>query len=224
MKNKWFGDIHDFRKYGLLCFLAKFYKEIAIDWMLTDKIPNTKDGNKIQFANCNRKYYWAPKSSGEMQRKIWEYLHAFHIAKRTRNVSCASEIFNLFPSCDKIKILKTRNEICSDRPRLIFFDADNGFVDREGSSSIYVSVNEIKTAFYIGNDILLYQHRPRKILNELIEEKCSILRKITENPPLVFKAGSVIYFLLWHEDFVDDIINAFKEADFTDAYLSIVNR
>ena len=220
MKNKWFGDIHDFRKYGLLCFLAQFYKEISIDWMLTDHILNTKDGNKTQFADSNRQYYWAPKSSGEIQKRIWGYLHDFHAKQRERQVSCASEIFDMF-SCRNIKTLKTRNEIYSDKSHLIFFDADNGFVDRKVSSPIYISVSEINSAFDKGNDILLYQHRPRKTLKELIEEKCSILSNITKNRPLVFKAGSVVYFLLWHEDL--DIRTAFKKANFTDAYLSIVN-
>ena len=35
MKNQWFGDMYDFRKYGLLLFLAKYYSKIHVCWMLT---------------------------------------------------------------------------------------------------------------------------------------------------------------------------------------------
>ena len=240
MKNQWFGDIHDFRKYGLLCYLAKYYDEILVDWMLTGDIKKTNDGKKIKFAN--RKYYWAPAKSGEIQKEIWNFFNKFHHSepRQKREVSRAVDIFaldifsqshrkcNFITSSDENWELKKTDPL--DKNSLMFFDADNGIADDinrktiAGNNNPYIYSDEIKSAFSEGHDILVYQHIPRMTLDKLIDEKRSILKKTTSNSTLIFKAGGVVYFLLLHDNGVAaNIRRGFRDARFTNAYLSIVD-
>jgi hypothetical protein len=42
-----FGDLHDYRKLGILRILAQQYKKIGICWMLTRNDPIIKDGKRM---------------------------------------------------------------------------------------------------------------------------------------------------------------------------------
>ena len=67
MKNQWFGDQYDFRKYGLLYFLCeKYYKKLLVAWMLT-KNDSFKEGT--------------------IQAKIWNCLNSRKKSNMLKNVS-----------------------------------------------------------------------------------------------------------------------------------------
>ncbi len=58
MKNQYFGDINDYRKYGLLRALIKMAScKIAVCWMLTPD-DGRPDGQQIKYLQHPKKY-WA---------------------------------------------------------------------------------------------------------------------------------------------------------------------
>ena len=67
MKNQWFGDKYDFRKYGILCFLERYYTRVLVDWMLTE----------------NDVYAYG------IQSKVWDLIQSH------KNVSFAEDWFKL---------------------------------------------------------------------------------------------------------------------------------
>ena len=196
MKNQWFGDRYDFRKYGLLYFLSKnYYDSIMVAWMLTeDDIPK----------------------EGTIQAKIWG-----HLSSR-KKVAFAQEIFDDLPQEKKIIFFdKYLNHInrqswldelkkkCSkEAPSLIFFDADNGFEDADNGfedttrmkKETYIYLDEIKDFTYNGIDVLLYQHRTQKMLKRF-ETMCDDqMRLLTEkgysNIKIIKATGDLAFFLI----------------------------
>ena len=48
MKNQYFGDVNDYRKYGLLRGLVEERQKLGVCWMLTPS-DGTSDGQKIRY-------------------------------------------------------------------------------------------------------------------------------------------------------------------------------
>ncbi len=50
MKHQYFGDINDYRKYGLLRQLSNFGQiATSVCWMLTPDAPGNVDGQKLAY-------------------------------------------------------------------------------------------------------------------------------------------------------------------------------
>ncbi len=182
MKNQYFGDINDFRKYALLRILIGMDNlRIAVCWMLTAD-DGGPDGEKI-------KYLYHPDRWMLFDQGLYEELREAVIVDKERNVARA-ESPGILP-CAKFhkeilsddferrrgyfEILWETAEACD----LVFFDPDNGMEikskpkGRKGSSK-YLYWDELVEAYSRGYSVLVYQHFPRvdreHFITDLAEE------------------------------------------------------
>ncbi len=95
MKNQYAGDLHDFRKLGILRILANFYEKIGVCWLLTNN-DERDDGEFRKYLNdkkYNRKYKIFDKKLYEKLRG--QYLRNGELLdKQSRNVKQLETILN----------------------------------------------------------------------------------------------------------------------------------
>ena len=178
MKNQYFGDENDYRKYGLLRVLGNRNSlSIGICWMLTES-DGRNDGGRTVYLT---KLLW--------RRHDPDLYDA--LVRIVRNDRCRDVARVDSPSILKGMIFQS-SVIFDNRDErrryfqeamhrfkgvdLIFFDPDNGIevrstpLGRKGSSK-FVYWNELKEAFNAGHSLLVYQHFPRVKRITFIEQR-----------------------------------------------------
>ena len=240
MKDKYFGDKHDFRKYVLLSFLQECTGyTIAINWMRTkfEANPDNADGNKRNY-----------KSWSNNNERIYKILQQSKVQNDSRSVE-DFQALNILPdntllwstyvpdrdnAASKNKLKELRKKWYADflsfskKANMIFFDPDNGIEVKSApkgtkESYKYLYCDEIKDVFLRGQDILIYQHKPRMTLENMIQGKRSMLVPITKRSPLIFVAGEVVYFFLTHNiETSMEVVKEFKNKEFSPDFLSII--
>jgi len=187
MKNQYFGDINDYKKYGLLRLLNGC-KQIrtAVCWMLT---PNDSrpDGHRIDYLR-------QPEKWGGFDPVVYQFLREQVIERQIRNVNTL-ESSNILPTC------RFYSGVIQDSPSsrreylqrflefahgtgLAFFDPDNGMevksvpFDRKYSSK-YLYWTEVENSFSAGHSLLVYQHLPRKPREPFIRNLADRFRDVT---------------------------------------------
>ena len=222
MKNQYFGDINDYKKYGLLRNLANNgqYK-IGVCWMLTAD-DGRSDGKFITYLNDPRRYR-------QYDPVLFDLLQKWVISENNRNVSVAENI-GILPNAeyysefltdsqsDRVAYFKEMKEKLSTCD-LIFFDPDNGIetkskIKGRQDSAKFIYWDEIGATFQSGQSILIYQHFPR-------EERTSFIQRIVNeiqvrlNPSKVywFQTSQVVYFLAVQKKHSDYIVTRIKSLD-----------
>lgn len=152
MKNQYFADINDYKKYLLIDDLSHYYESIDVCWMLTadDK---RQDGRKVSYLF---------NESKRSDRKIYDCLRNL-IIQGIRNVE-AIEQSGILPVRKYYKQLDDIN--LGDMPELLFLDPDNGIEVNstpygKTSSDRYVYFRDMNKFLDRGSDLLIYQHYPR---------------------------------------------------------------
>jgi hypothetical protein len=203
LKNKYFGDVNDFRKYGILRGLVETDLNLLVCWMLTDD-DNRNDGDKVQYLTDVKKYrYYDPQ--------LFDFL-ATELLIRNRRCVKAIEESNLLGHSKFISTILNdnifsrdmwKNELLShSRTDIVFFDPDNGVEVksvRKGThgSSKYIYIDELQEVWKMGASLLIYQHFPRIQRDVFLSNIASIFRnRFNPNKILVFETGHVAFFLL----------------------------
>jgi hypothetical protein len=215
MKNQYFGDINDYRKYGLLRGLSnKGQISTLVCWMLTEN-DSRPDGKFISYLENKEKF-------SKYDPELFNILSGC-LKSKNRNVGLCRDN-NIIPNTDYYESIipdnkDQRNNYFENlypiaaKHDLIFLDPDNGIEvksARKGNkgSSKYSYLDEIKTLYEQGKSLLIYQHfiRERIIsfiirLSDKLKETtdCSIVFPIL-TPKVVFfllpKIGTEEYFYL----------------------------
>jgi hypothetical protein len=185
MKNQYFGDINDYKKYSLLRILGGHGQiRTTVCWVLT-KDDNRSDGSRI-------KYLEKPEQWQNYDPVVFKYLRYSVLKKGMRDVSMIERDY-ILPNCsfyreyigdDSSSREKYFNKFYSfsKGTDLIFFDPDNGLEvnsvprGKKGSSK-YVYWDEIRTSYEAGHSVLIYQHFPRKPRELFLR---NLVRKIRE--------------------------------------------
>ena len=166
MKNQYFGDINDYRKYGLLRTLAGGGKlRTTICWMLTPDDQRT-DGLLISYLED-------PAQWRHFDPELFDILKSCISQPNNRSVDWA-EANQVIPAANYYsKILPSQknerqqyfNELweVATGQDLVFFDPDNGIEVKSvppgtKHSNKYIYWNELADAFARGHSILVYQH------------------------------------------------------------------
>jgi hypothetical protein len=204
LKNQYFGDINDYRKYGLLRILTN-YGEIktAVCWMLTPD-DGRGDGGRVG-------YLLQPAKWRDLDPPLFDHLAEVVLRRGSRNVA---EIGNsgILPSCvflsdtvpDDEKSREAYFQRLTDMTQgcdLVFFDPDNGIevetkqVGRKGSSK-YIYWHEIEQFWNARHSLLIYQHFPRVQRDFFIEAKARQLMERTGAPEVISFRTSHVVFLL----------------------------
>lgn len=166
MKHQYFGDVNDYRKYGLLRALQSGHEgNLLVAWMLT-----TDDGSSD---GGFRKYLQEPARWAHYDPELFEGLHSLLGSKATPSVS-SMERSGLLPraayhSAPVPDALRERETWRTDLLRaaagvdLVFLDPDNGVEVRSKpagrkDSSKYVRWVEVEDLWSAGCSVLIYQH------------------------------------------------------------------
>jgi hypothetical protein len=204
MKNQYFGDVNDFRKYGLLRLLTiQDRLRLGVCWMLTEP-DGRRDGEHRSYLSKPAEYRhrdpdlfdWLKRAVNKTQHLRTTRLEAsgllgqttFQSAGLTDNLSQRSEYFRecaaLFAGCD-----------------LVFFDPDNGMEVqsvRPGrkNSCKYLWWDEVDSTFTAGSSVLIYQHFPRKPRAAFIARMTENLRQRTRAATAFVYRTPYVLFLL----------------------------
>lgn len=176
MKNQYFGDINDFRKYGLLRVLRNASGlSVGVCWFLTED-DGGADGEL-------RKYLRNPKRWRHYDPQLYDTLQRLNDNSVQRSIALARE-WELVPGASYFDAVLTDNRparaayLDSARQALgdcdiVFVDPDNGIEvpsTKFGSSgsSRYVYWRELHTMYASGQSILMYQHFPRVVRERFV--------------------------------------------------------
>lgn len=167
MKNQYFGDVNDYRKYGLLRGLAGAGCRVGVCWLLT--LDDAGGDGEL------RQYLAKPSRWRKYDPELYDALLRLRQPEIPRNVRDAGE-WGLVPGATYF------NEVLSDNSAqrdeyfrralnalggcdVIFFDPDNGIeVQSTGrgkrGSVRYIYWAELRQAYGNGHSLLVYQHFP----------------------------------------------------------------
>jgi hypothetical protein len=204
MKNQYYGDINDYKKYSLIRHLVSNGKiETAICWVLTEN-DDLNDGKKT-------KYLEQPEIWQKYDPIVFNLLRETVLENGNRNVQNV-ENGDIIPNCrfyNKLMVddINRRESFFSqlykfaDGVDLIFFDPDNGMEVKsvpygKKKSSKYIYWNEIETAFELGYSILLYQHFPRKPREPFIHNLVKHFRDLENIQKIITYCTHHVAFIL----------------------------
>ncbi len=201
MKNQYFGDVNDYRKYGLLrCFVEAGF-DLGVCWMLTpDGLSN--DGQKTRY--LQQPNVWRAHDS-----QLFDFL-----AERVRNEARAvSEI----EESDLLQRTRYFSDILDDGAasramymasalpslsptNLLFFDPDNGLEVKSvkygaSGSSKFLYWNEVEQAWKTGASLLIFQHFARESRAAFVSRLSDELERRTGSPLVAAIHTSHVVFL-----------------------------
>lgn len=206
MKNKYFGDINDYRKYGLIRLLSDHGRfGTGICWMLTaDDL--RKDGLRTAYLE---ERYW--QKWRRFDAELFDALYQAVMVDGQRDVSVAQSASILPRMRFHSEMLTdggdTRSRFFQDALKtfrgveLVFFDPDNGIevpstpYGRRGSAK-YIYWREMETAFKKGHTLLIYQHFPRVERTGFIKEQAAKLKKLGSREIHTYRTSHVVFFLI----------------------------
>jgi hypothetical protein len=212
VKNQYFGDVNDYRKYGLLRLLSGNGKlPIGVCWMLTPDDERT-DGEKIE--------YLEPKHSGKYRffdPDLYDSLQN-KLANGSRNIGHFdssllpnSSFWSKVISDDASERSKYFSEaydwFSQNKSELVFYDPDDGLANLGKSkhpmkpskkySSKKIFSDEIKTTIHKGMSVLLYQHFIRETREKFVARLGKQLASYTAAQTCFsFWTPHVVFFLI----------------------------
>jgi hypothetical protein len=205
MKNQYFGDINDYRKYGLLRLLTKCGEiKTAVCWMLTPD-DGRGDGGFIGYLEQPNKWQ-------AFDEPLFDRLRELVLTQNLRDVRGA-ETSAILPAC------RFAPGFLPDDPdgrgryfdafvdlaqgcELVFFDPDNGIEVKSKpygrkDSSKFLYWREIERLWSGGHSLLIYQHFPRAKRDVFVEHKARELAERTRAPEIIsFRTSHVVFFLV----------------------------
>jgi hypothetical protein len=223
VKNQYFGDVNDYRKYGLLRAIQSVASlDLLVAWMLTPD-DGSWDGGKTAYLS-------RPERWRHFDPDLFDGLRTAIAPGSPRGVASA-EAASLIPGArffaqavpdarDSRAAWGRSLFDASDGADLVFLDPDNGI--EIGSkplghrdSSKYVYWNEIVSTWRGGASLLIYQHFPRRPRDQFVAESVAKLRART-SPALVsaLRTSHVLFLLaaqLHHADALGSAVVAVKD-------------
>jgi crotonobetainyl-CoA:carnitine CoA-transferase CaiB-like acyl-CoA transferase len=204
MKNQYFGDINDYRKYGLLrCLSGQGVLRTAICWMLTPD-DDRGDGGRTGYLH-------EPGKWRAYDPPLFDSLAGCLAQRGSRNIVWA-ESSGILPGATFYTNLLTDNAaerrqylreflVAARDCELVFFDPDNGLevgsvpYGRSGSRK-YLYWHELRDAFQATHSILVYQHFPRVRREPFIEAQSQrVLSETGASEVLSFRTAHVLFLL-----------------------------
>jgi hypothetical protein len=204
MKHQYFGDINDYRKYGILRILADSGLKTTVCWMLT-KDDHRSDGRHIHYLH-------QPEEFRHYDPPLFDLLHSAVIKKKNRTVNrvnsqklISSTRYHSAILTDELEKRSSFFQKLSGITKnsdIIFFDPDNGIEVKskpkgKKDSCKYLYWDEIEHFWKIDYSLLIYQHFPRVNRMSYIRSLTKELRSNTGAAEIItFKISTVAFFLL----------------------------
>ena len=222
MKNQYFGDINDYRKYGLLRVLSDGGRNrIAVCWMLTES-DKRSDGNKTG-------YLLAGKTHRNLDPELFDALHDSVIRRQRRHIQEVDSL-RIVPSATYYADPASRDPIVrrdwlmrfladANGHDIAFFDPDNGIEVKSSPkvhwrSTKHVYWDELMQTYGAGLSLLVYQHFPRRPHGAFVEEMGrTIASRVGASRVHNFRTSDVVFFLvprIEHQDRLEPLAEAIK--------------
>jgi hypothetical protein len=220
MKDQYFGDINDYKKFGLLrSIISASEIKILIAWMLT-KDDGSTDGKFIEYLSKPEKWL---KYDEALYLEIANLLEK----NKKREVSLiertdllgGSEFYSKFVPDNSEHRENWLSELINGAKNsdLIFLDPDNGLEIKSKkygtkNSSKFLYWHEVEELWKKGKSLLIYQHFIREKRELFIER---MLNSLSHNTPSsiveAFSTSNVVFLLALqpeHHNFHQSIINS----------------
>ncbi len=198
MKNQYFGDLNDYRKYALLRGFVRAGGQVTVCWMLTTD-DGRSDGNRVKYLNLPRRWK-------KYDAALFEFLAAQrHCANRNLAVIESSGLLGdcvfhsaVVPPEEEHRAAYFRDLTSRSRSsNLVFLDPDNGFeVASLKDSTKYLYWNEVRDLYSSGKSVLVYQHLPRVKRTTYIPQLLDQAKKVTRAREAYAYLGGFSVFVL----------------------------
>ncbi len=224
MKNQYFGDINDYKKYGILRILSGGGAiKTSVCWMLTPD--NDKNEGKF-ITYLNKPDKWRAYDS-----ELFDSLLKSISLNTGRSVKSAdqlklidnAEYFEKILGNLKVERQNYFQEFdgCTAGSDLIFFDPDNGievdsFPAGRLNSGKYIYWKEIIKYYQDGHSLLVYQHFPRirrDIYINSISEK--INARLRTDAIIYYQTANVLFILIPQKQKIDYFLEKTKRIEST---------
>jgi hypothetical protein len=234
MKNQYFGDINDYRKYGLMRALSGLGEiTTAVCWMLTPDDGRT-DGSFTDYLH-------QPDKWRHFDAPLFDHLRELVLQQNLRDVR-GVETVAILPSCrfapgvlpDDAQGRAFYFETFAGVTKgceLIFFDPDNGIEVKSKpygrkDSSKYLYWREIEESFSAGHSLLIYQHFPHVKRGPYIKSKArELMEKTGAEEVLSFRTSRVLFLLAPQEERLQFFRHRSKEvADRWGSQIKVASR
>lgn len=215
MKNQYFGDINDFRKYGLLRTIQRASGlGIGVCWFLTAD-DGRADGGLRKYLNQPRRWrHYDSELYDKLQRLLdTDVRRSVSHARAWDLVSGAAYFDQLLTDSwsARLAYFEAARHVLGNCD-LIFVDPDNGIevpgtkLGASGSSK-YVYWTELQAIYAAGHSILVYQHFPRVVRERFIPFLASRLNEeLAASTVVAFSTPYAVFFLVQqckHADALD---------------------
>ena len=223
MKNQYFGDINDYRKYGLLRALhSTGHGSLLVAWMLTPD-DGGQDGefrsylkDRPSWAKYDPSLFngLADLLRSPSQRSV-SFIERSGLLPRTRYHSAVVPDGRSERDGWRKDLLRAASGV-----NLVFLDPDNGIevpskpVGRKGSSK-YVTWREIRSLWKAGCSLLIYQHFRREERQAFTQRLVSELgRRTGARFTEAFRTPNVLFLLAaqdWHAQRFREVVPLLSE-------------
>lgn len=224
MKDQYFGDVNDYRKYGLLrVLLSKTGLTHTLCWMLTPS-DGRSDGKFVD-------YLASPKRWQHLDPPLFEFLRTTVHEHGIRAVAEIEESSLLPRTTYHTRIVPDdrpeRDQYFADFRDIarlsdfVFFDPDNGLEVKSVSkgqrpSSKYLYWDELENTYRNGNSILIYQHFPRENHKAFTARVAAECTQRTSSPWVgAFSTTNVLFLLIPQPRHASALRGAARQVDTT---------
>ena len=204
MKNQYFGDVNDYRKYGLLrALLDGGELHLLVAWLLTADDGGRDGGKRAYLSQPKRWRPYDPDLYVGMVEMVGDGSAPRVSLIEESGLLPRTEFFSSTVPDDREQRAEWRDELrrAAMGTDLVFFDPDNGIEIKSRpigtrDSSKYLAWDEIDLVWGLSCSVLIYQHFPRVKREVFINSMCSELRERTGAAVVQALATSHVLFLL----------------------------
>lgn len=223
MKNQYFGDINDYRKYGLLrSIIEASHLRLLVSWMLTPDDGSTDGKFTAYLVN--------PEQWVKYDPELFHKLHDILDNQQQRKVNLienmellpTTQYFSKYvpdPSLERNTWFGSLAEH-AEMNELVFLDPDNGIEIKSKpygrkNSSKFVYWREIKILWESGKSLLIYQHFIREKRYNFIQRMLKELQIVTPGSLVEAFSTSHVVFLMAlqpsHQHHHSNIVNTVQK-------------
>ena len=204
MKNQYFGDINDYRKYGLLRAILRASRLCTlVAWMLTPD-DQRSDGNFVSYLEDSAK--WArhdPDLFGHLKEMLAHGApRHVDLMERASLLPGAKYYSAVVPDSAKDRAAWFQAMLEQAQGlKLVFLDPDNGLEVKSRpygrkNSSKYLFWREVEDLWASGKSLLIYQHFTREKRDHFIARKMAELSRAAPKSLLeAFSTPRVVFFM-----------------------------
>lgn len=181
MKHQYFGDVNDYRKYGLLrCIQRESGLRFAVCWMLTPDDGRT-DGRFISYLGEPVKWRQHDPELFDLLAEGVPSGRSLRHVEEKQILQGSILIDRTVPDDRRLRDTYLRDVFRTfGDSAVVFFDPDNGIEilscpPGRKDSSKYLAWSELITTYHNGRSVLIYQHFPRRGRNEYMLEIANAL-------------------------------------------------